>query len=83
MEWVYYLQVIGVVLLILSLLPVGAHLYKRYTVKNMTECPIKILAIKPINYKAQLLLIEVEGEKFLIGYSDKGFSLLGEIKHDS
>lgn len=83
MEWVYYLQVIGVVLLILSLLPLGAHLYKKHTVKNMTDCPIKILAIKPINYKAQLLLVEVEGKRLLIGYSDKGFSPLGEIKHDS
>lgn len=80
MEWLYYLQVIGVVLLILSLFPLGAHFYKKYTVKNMTDNPIKILAVKPINYKAQLLLVEVEGKKILIGYSDKGFSFLGEIR---
>jgi flagellar protein FliO/FliZ len=48
----------------------------------MSESPIKVLAVKPISYKAQILLIEVEGKKFLVGYSDKGFNLLGEIKHD-
>ncbi|AIH03779.1 MULTISPECIES: flagellar biosynthetic protein FliO [Thermodesulfobacterium] len=82
MEWFYYLQSIGILLLILSLFPIALHFYKKYTVKNMSESPIKVLAVKPISYKAQILLIEVEGKKFLVGYSDKGFNLLGEIKHD-
>ena len=41
------------------------------------------MEIRPINYKAQLLLIEVDGKRILIGYSDKGFSYLGEIKNDN
>ncbi|WP_038055129.1 flagellar biosynthetic protein FliO [Thermodesulfobacterium hydrogeniphilum] len=82
MDWFYYLQSLGVVLLILSLFPIGLHFYKKYSVKSSSSNYIKILEIKPINYKAQLLLIEVEGKKCLIGYSDKGFSYLGEIKDD-
>ncbi len=83
MEWLYYLQTLGILLLILSLLPIGVYFYKKYTLKSSSSKYIKILEIKPINYKAQLLLIEVKGKKCLIGYSDKGFSYLGEVKDDA
>ncbi|BAU22748.1 hypothetical protein THC_0350 [Caldimicrobium thiodismutans] len=83
MEWLNYLQSLGILLLILSALPVLAHLYKRYQTKVPSSSAIKILEIKPIAYKAQILLIEVEGKKMLIGLSDKGFSFLGEVKNDA
>ena len=83
MEWLYYLQSLGILLLILSLFPIGLHFYRKYSVKKSTSNLIKILEIRPINYKAQLLLIEVDGKRILIGYSDKGFSYLGEIKNDN
>ncbi len=83
MEWILYLQSLGIVLLILSLFPLGAHFYKKFNVKNPESNHIKILEIKPINYKAQILLIDVQGKKILIGYSDKGLSFLGELKDDN
>ena len=81
MEWINYLQSLGIILLILSIFPLGVHLYKKLNVKTSTPSHIKILEIKPINYKAQLLLIEVYGKKMLIGYSEKGLNFLGEIKN--
>jgi flagellar protein FliO/FliZ len=82
MEWLNYLQSLGILLLILSLLPLVAHLYKKYQIKNTHNSIIKVLEIKPLSYKAQLLLIEIEGKRFLIGLTDKGFSYLGEVKND-
>lgn len=83
MEWINYLQSLGMFLLVLSILPLGAHFYKKLNVKKLTSDYIKILEIKPINYKAQILLIEVKNKKILLGYSDKGFTHLGEIKDDA
>uniref|UniRef100_A0A7V5XID7 Flagellar protein n=1 Tax=Thermodesulfobacterium geofontis TaxID=1295609 RepID=A0A7V5XID7_9BACT len=83
MEWINYLQSLGILLLVLSILPLGAHFYKRLNVKKFTSNYIKILEIKPINYKAQILLIEVKNKKILLGYSEKGFTHLGEIKDDA
>ncbi len=83
MEWIQYLQSFGIFLLILSFLPLGVHLYKRFNVKNPASNYIKILEIKPINYKAQILLVDVQGKKILIGYSEKGLSFLGELKDDN
>jgi len=83
MEWFSYLQSLGMVLLILSLLPLGAHLYRKYKVKNLSGGEIKIIEVKPITYKAQILLIEVQGKRYLIGLSDKGFTNLGEVKSDA
>ncbi len=83
MEWLSYLQNLGVLLLLLSALPIVAHFYQKYQKKfPLSSNSIKILEIKPVAYKAQILLIEVEGKKMLIGLSDKGFSYLGEIKKD-
>ena len=83
MDWINYLQSLGIILLILSFLPLGAHFYKKLNVKKFASDYIKILEIKPINYKAQILLIEVKNRKILLGYSDKGFTYLGEIKDDA
>ncbi|PMP65335.1 MAG: hypothetical protein C0190_06905 [Thermodesulfobacterium geofontis] len=83
MEWINYLQSLGIFLLVLSILPLGAHFYKKLNIKKFTSDYIKILEIKPINYKAQILLIEVKNKKILLGYSDKGFTHLGEIKDDA
>lgn len=83
MEWLNYLQSLGILLLILSALPILAHLYKKYQTRLPNSSVIKILEIKPVAYKAQILLVEVEGKKMLIGLSDKGFSFLGELKKDA
>lgn len=83
MEWINYLQGLGVLFLILSALPLVSYLYGRFQKKSIQSSQIKILEIKPIAYKAQLVLIEIEGRKLLIGLSDKGFSYLGEFKNDS
>mgnify|MGYP001772712201 CR=1 FL=1 len=82
MPWLNYLEAIGILLLILSALPLLAHYYKKYQIKNQSSSLIKVLEVKPLSYKAQLLLIEIEGKKFLIGLTDKGFTNLGEIKND-
>lgn len=83
MEWLNYLQGLGILLLILSTLPLLSHFYKKYQTKLPNASQIKILEIKPVAYKAQLLLVEIEGKRFLIGLSDKGFSFLGELKNDA
>jgi flagellar protein FliO/FliZ len=83
MEWIQYLQGLGIILLILSLLPVMAHFYRKYQVKSVIGHRIKVLEVKPISYKAQLLLIEVEGKRYLIGLTDKGLTLLTELKDGS
>lgn len=83
MDFLNYLQSLGIILLILSLVPLGLHFYKKWTPKLPASDKIKILAIKPINYKAQILLLEVENQKILIGLTDKGFTFLGEIKNES
>ncbi|MCS7199009.1 MAG: flagellar biosynthetic protein FliO [Caldimicrobium sp.] len=83
MEWINYIQGLGVLFLILSALPLVSYLYSRFQKKSIQSSQIKILEIKPIAYKAQLMLIEIEGRKLLIGLSDKGFSYLGEFKSDS
>jgi flagellar protein FliO/FliZ len=44
---------------------------------------IKVLEVKPISFKAQLLLIEVEGKRYLLGLTDKGLTLLTELKDGS
>ncbi len=82
MEWFHYLQSLGILLLILSVLPLLAHFYKKYQPKLPSHSSIKVLEIKAIGYKAQLLLIEVEGKRLLIGLSDKNFNFLAEIKGD-
>ncbi|RKX61408.1 MAG: hypothetical protein DRP29_00465 [Thermodesulfobacteriota bacterium] len=83
MELINYLETLGILLLILSFLPIALYFYKKFNFKHLEGKHIKILEIKPINYKAQILLIEVEGKKYLIGLADKGFSYLGEIRNDS
>ncbi len=83
MEFLQYLQSLGIVLLILSFIPLGLHFYKKWNIKLPPSDKIKILAIKPINYKAQILLLEVENRKILVGLTDKGFAYLGEIKSES
>lgn len=83
MEWIQYFQSLGLILLILSFFPLGMYVYKKFNVKNSSSNYIKILEVKPINYKAQILLIDVQGKKMLIGYSEKGLSFLGELKDDN
>ncbi|MCS7150206.1 MAG: flagellar biosynthetic protein FliO [Caldimicrobium sp.] len=83
MDWLSYLQSLGIILLILSSLPLISYLNGRLKNKRQQNSHIKILEIKPIAYKAQLLFVEIEGKKLLIGLSDKGFSFLGELKNDS
>lgn len=83
MEWIQYLQGLGIILLILSLLPVMAHFYRKYQVKSLMGHRIKVLEVKPISYKAQLLLVEVEGKRYLLGLTDKGLTLLTELKDGS
>jgi flagellar protein FliO/FliZ len=42
-----------------------------------------VLEVKPISFKAQLLLIEVEGKRYLLGLTDKGLTLLTELQDGS
>ena len=83
MEWIQYLQGLGIILLILSLLPVIAHFYRKSQFRGMLSHRIKVLEVKPIGFKAQLLLIEVEGKRYLLGLSDKTITLLAELKDGS
>lgn len=83
MEWLQYLQSLGIILLILSLLPLFSYLYKKYQQGTQGPSHIKILEIRQIGPKAQLLLVEVEGKRLLLGLSDRGFNLLWEMKDGS
>jgi len=81
MDWLSYLQGLGIFLFILSLIPLSAQLYKKYQVRENSTSLIKVLEIKPLSYKAQLLLIEIEGKRYLLALTDKGITNLGEINH--
>jgi len=83
MEWIQYLQGLGIILLILSLFPVMAHFYRKYQLRGLLSHRIKVLEVKPISFKAQLLLIEVEGKRYLLGLTDKGLTLLTELNDGS
>ncbi|NPA38934.1 MAG: FliO/MopB family protein [Thermodesulfobacteria bacterium] len=83
MQWLSYLQALGVVLLILSLFPIGLYIYRRTYLKKTAGSKIKIIEVRPINYKAQILLIEVEGRKYLLGCTDKTVNFLTEVKDAS
>jgi len=83
MDWLVYFKVLGIVFLILAGIQIFVYFYKKVRVKNIPEGKkIKILEIKPITYKAQILLIEVQGKKFLIGLTDKGFTKIGEFDEE-
>jgi len=81
MDWLSYLQGLGIFLFILSFIPLGAQLYKKYQIRENSSSFIKVLEIKPLSYKAQLLLVEIEGKRYLLALTDKGITNLGEINH--
>lgn len=83
MEWLQYLQSLGIILLLLSLLPLFSYLYRRYQQGLQGPSQIKVLEVKSISPRAQLLLVEIEGKRLLLGLSERGFNLLWELKNDS
>lgn len=56
-----------------------AHFYRRFQARGWLGNYIKVVEVKPIGFKAQLLLVEVENRRFLLGLSEKGFTLIMEL----
>ncbi|OAG28657.1 flagellar biosynthetic protein FliO [Thermodesulfatator autotrophicus] len=82
-ELALYLQVLGATFVLCALLVAGLWGLKRlkFTKGEMTG-EIKLLAYRPLNHKAQLALIEVFGEKMLIGLGENGPKLIRRWKKD-
>jgi len=74
-----YFKVLGVTLLLL-----GAFLFLIYLFKKAKgpafskEGAIRIKEIKPLGFKAQLILVEVKDRTLLLGLSEKGLNLIRE-----
>ncbi|AEH44067.1 flagellar biosynthetic protein FliO [Thermodesulfatator indicus DSM 15286] len=82
-ELTLYLQVLGVTFILCALLVVGLWGLKRLKLtKGELAGEIKLLAYRPLNPKAQLALIEVFGEKMLIGLGENGPKLIRRWKKD-
>ncbi len=77
-----YLQVIGLTLFLCGLLVLGAWAVRRLRARG--EGPfsqaIKVCAIRPLSYKSQLALVEVLGEKILIGLGEGGPRLICKLE---
>ncbi len=77
-----YLQVLGMALALCGLLLLGAWLMRRLRgLQNQKSSElIQIKGIKPISYKAHLVLIEVMGHHLLIGVGESGPRLLCQLE---
>ncbi|NPB09144.1 MAG: FliO/MopB family protein [Thermodesulfobacteria bacterium] len=77
-----YLQVIGLVLFLCGLLVLASWAVRR--LRARTQGPlgesIKVKAVRPLTYKSQLALVEVLGEKILIGLGEGGPRLICKLE---
>ena len=50
---------------------------------NSSDNPIHILARKPVGYRVNMMLVEVDGKKFLVSHNGDSVHLISEITDDS
>lgn len=64
--------------LVAGLFLIGAHFYKKYTLKDAPQIAkkIKILERTPLGGKGALILAEVDGQKVLVGMGSDSLSLM-------
>jgi flagellar biogenesis protein FliO len=64
--------------LVSGLFLIGAHFYKKYTLKDAPQITkkIKILERTPLGGKGALILAEVDGQKVLVGMGSDSLSLM-------
>ncbi len=83
-----YLEVLGLTLLLCGALVLFFWGIRRFRgVRGDSSQAIKLLALRPLSMKAQLLLVEVEGQKLLLGLGEGGPRLIcrlgkGDAKKD-
>ncbi len=77
-----YFQVIGSALLLCGLLVLAAWALKRLKTKGQGPLAevIKVHAIRPLTYKSQLALVEVMGQRILIGLGEGGPRLICKLE---
>jgi len=72
-----YLQMIGLVFFFCGLLILGAWGLRRLQRARGPQGPeIKVKAVRSLTHKAQLALVEIEGEEILIGLGEGGPRLI-------
>ncbi len=76
-----YFQIIGSVFLLCAFLVFAAWGIRRLQKsKGANSTRIKVKAIRSLTYKAQLALVEVEGEEILIGLGEGGPRLICRLE---
>lgn len=75
-----YLQVLGTALILCAGVVFFLWLVRRVQLgRRQGEETIKLLALRPLSHKAQLFLIEVEGERLLVGLGEGGPRLICKL----
>ncbi len=77
-----YLQILGLALALCGLVVFLAWVLRRLRGLNPKGLSgaIQIKAIKPLTYKSQLVLVEVLGQRLLIGLGEGGPRLICELR---
>ena len=77
-----YFKVLGGTFLILGIFLLVTYLFKRGRIRASGSGSIQIKEVKPLGFKAQLVLIEVKDRIMLLGLSEKGLNLIWEWKRN-
>jgi flagellar protein FliO/FliZ len=79
-------KTLGALLLILAIIIIAAWAARKYLhflpKSSGKGDEIQILSIRALGPKRSVYLLEVEGQKILVGASDGGINLLKEFHHD-
>lgn len=73
-------QIVGALLAVLALVAALGLIAKRFTIgRNAQDEHITVLATTYLGAKERLLLVEVEGEKILLGMNANTIAALGQL----
>lgn len=73
--------------LILALLAVAAWLARKVRARGLggvmnVEAPIRILATRRLGVQSSLLIVDVAGQRFLVGNGRGGITAIGQLRGD-
>jgi len=77
-----YFKVLGVTFLLLGGFLLVVYLLKKGRMPASKEGTIQIKEVRPLGFKAQLILLEVKDRTFLLGLSEKGIDLIKEWENE-
>lgn len=74
-----YFKVLGVTFLLLGSFLLLVYFFKKGRMQAFSkEGAIRIKDVRPLGFKAQLILVEVKDRTLLLGLSEKGINLIRE-----